>query len=101
MPRSSAAPRPLVPLMQSPWYPDDLTSEFQTTLAALADVEVQYKMDRDRLEAWEGPEAIKQRFSAQLEERHQREREPYVQRLTDLHHWIMTIMARQDTGPIT
>ncbi len=93
MPRSSAAPRLLAPSTQSPWHPDDILAQLQTTLAALADVEVQYEMDRERLEAWAGPEAIKQKFEAQLEERHQREREPYVQRLADLQSRAKSIMA--------
>ena len=101
MPRRSAAPRPLAPSTQSPWHPDDLLAELQTTLAALADVEVQYEMDRERLEAWAGPEAIKHKFATQLEERHQRDREPYVQLLADLQNRASMIMARQNTGPIT
>ncbi len=98
MSRSPAAPRPLAPLTQAAWYPDDLVSELQSTLAALADLEVQYEMDRERLEAWAGPEGIKKKFAAQLEEHHQRKREGYVQRLTDLHCWIIKIMTREDIG---
>src|SRR5215207_9057407 len=51
--RSSAAPRSLAPPTQTPWYPDDLLAELQTTLAALADIEVQYGNDRERLAAWD------------------------------------------------
>jgi hypothetical protein len=47
---------------------------------------VRYEKDREQLTAWEGPKAAKGRFAAQLEERHQREREPYVQRLSDLQY---------------
>jgi hypothetical protein len=90
---SSAAQQHLAPLIQTPGYPDDLLCELQTTLAALADLEVRYQVDREQLEACTGPEAIKMRFTAQLEEHHQREREPYVQRLADLHHRTMIIMA--------
>ena len=96
MPRSSAAPRPLAPPTQAPWYPDDLLCELQGTLAALADIEVQYETDRERLDAWAGPKTIKKRFSAQLEERHQQDREPYVQRLADLHCWMIKIMTFED-----
>jgi hypothetical protein len=96
MPSSSAAQRPLEPLTQAPGYPDDLLSKLQTTLAALADVEVRYEIDRKQLEGWIGPEAIKKRFTAQLGERHQRDREPYVQQLANLHYEIMTLMALQD-----
>ena len=97
MPRSSAALRPLVPVPQASWYSEGLLAELQTTLAALADVEVQYQTDRERLEAWDGPDAIKTKFTAQLEERHQRDRELYVQRLADLHCSMIRIMALEDT----
>ena len=93
MTRSSAAQQHLAPLTQTPGYPDDLLCDLQTTLAALADIDVRYHSDREQLQAWAGPEAIKARFAAQLEERHQREREPNVQRLAHLHHRTMIIMA--------
>ncbi len=96
MPRSSAALRPLVPVTPISSYSDELLAELQTTLAALADLEVQYEIDRERLEAWDGPEAIKKKFAAQLEERHQRDREPYVQRLADLHCSMIRIMTLED-----
>ncbi len=96
MPRSSTASRPLVPSTLDSWYPNDLTSELQTTLAALADVEVRYEIDRERLEAWDGPDAIKQKFAAQLEQRRQQDREPYVQRLADLQCAIIRLMALED-----
>jgi hypothetical protein len=96
MPRSSTAPRPLAPSTQALWSPDDLLAELQATLAALADLEVLYQTDRERLGAWDGPEAIKRKFESQLEERHQRDREPYVQRLADLHCSMIRIMALED-----
>jgi hypothetical protein len=98
MPHSSAAPDYLAPLTQAVTYPDDLLPELQTMLAALADLEVRYEKDREQLTAWEGPIAAKGRFAAQLEDRHKREREPYVQRLSDLQHRTMRIMALQSTG---
>ncbi len=60
-----------------------------------------YEMYRERLEAWVGPEAIEQKFAAQLKVSCQREREPYVQWLADVQNRAMSIMALQDTGPIT
>jgi hypothetical protein len=93
MPRSSAAPRSPAPSTPVLWHPDDLLAELQSTLAALADIEVQYATDRERLEAWDGPEVIRKKFAAQLEERHQKDREPYVQRLTDLRCSMIRIMA--------
>ena len=98
MPHSSAAQESLAPLTQADTYPDDLLPELQIMLAALADLEVRYEKDREQLTAWEGPKAAKGRFVAQLEECHQRDREPYVQRLSDLQHRTMRIMAFQNTG---
>jgi hypothetical protein len=49
MTRSSAAQQPLASLTQASSYPDDLLSDLQTTLAALADVEVRYEIDREPL----------------------------------------------------
>jgi hypothetical protein len=98
MPHSSAAQESLAPLTQAVTYPDDLLPELQIMLAALADLEIRYEKDREQLTAWEGPKAAKGWFAAQLENRHQREREPYVQRLSDLQHRTITIMALQDIG---
>jgi hypothetical protein len=95
---SSAASHVLAPLTQAAWYPDDLLSEFQGALAALADIDVLYEADWERLEAWEAPAPIKRQFATQLAERHQREREPHVQRLADLHYQILKIMKLQDIG---
>jgi hypothetical protein len=55
-------------------------------LAALAGIELRYHSDQEQLLEWTGPEAIKARFAAQLAERYQRERTPYVQRLAELQH---------------
>lgn len=84
MPRTSIARQASALSMQGPWYPDDLLPQLQTTLAALADIELRYQSDKEQLQAWAGPEAIKTRFAAQLAERYQRERSLYVQSLTEL-----------------
>ena len=96
MPRSSAAPKPLVSVTQAPWYPNDLLAQLQTTLATLADIEMQYEADRKRLDTWAGPEVIKRKFAAQLEERRHQDREPYVQRLADLHGRMIRVMTLDD-----
>jgi hypothetical protein len=101
MPRTSVARQASAQSLQGPYYPADLLPQIQSALAALADIDVRYHSDREQLQAWVGPEAIKKRFAAQLEERHQRGRQPYVQRLADLHHRTMTIMALQNTDPVT
>jgi hypothetical protein len=93
---SSAAPRPLGSLTQPPWYSDDLLPELQVMLAILADIEMQFQADRERLDTWAGPEAIKTEFAAQLEERRQQAREPYLQRLADLHDRMIRIMTLED-----
>ena len=96
MPRSSAAQRPLATLKQSPRYPSDLLSDIQATLAALADIRMQYEIDQERLQACNSLKAVKQQFAAQLEERYLRDREPYDQRLAALHHQMLTLMDLQD-----
>ncbi|MDR7038823.1 hypothetical protein J2X36_003594 [Methylobacterium sp. BE186] len=51
---------------------DDLTGCLQSTLAAQADVEFGFQIDCERLEAWSGPEAEKERIIRQLESKRQR-----------------------------
>ncbi len=70
---------------ESPTCSVDLTSALKETLAILAALDSQHQEMRHKLEHWSGPESIKQRFSEQLEARHQCERKPLVQRLADLH----------------
>jgi hypothetical protein len=98
MPRSSATQRSLTPRTHTSIYPDDLLCNIQATLAALADIEVQYRLDQEQLQAWTGPEAIKERFAAQIEERYQRDRGVYDQRLAALRERMLAITGFQDTG---
>ena len=65
-----------------------LTAEIQRVLAALSEVEACYERDRDCLKGWSGPEAIRARFVEQLDARHAEAREPFVQRLANLHQQI-------------
>jgi hypothetical protein len=62
-----------------------LSPEIRTTLAALSDMEARYESDREGLKGWSGPEAARERLLNRLEARHQREREPLVQQLAELH----------------
>jgi hypothetical protein len=71
-------------------YPDDLEPELRATLSVLARIETQYEQERGDLERWPGSDAAKQRLSRELEERHRRDREPYVQRLAELHTRMMS-----------
>ena len=86
MPRTSVVRQASALSMQCPWYPADLLPQLQSTLAALADIEARHQSDQEQLQGWAGPEAIKTRFAVQLAERFQRERNPYVQKLTELQH---------------
>ena len=74
----------------TPTYSDDLLPDMQDTLAALADLETRYRIDRERLDGWSGPEAIKDHLLKQLDERRMQEREPYAHRLAELHRRMMT-----------
>ncbi len=70
-------------------YPDDIQPVLQDTLAVLADIDAHYDSERERLEAWLGPESVKRRLASELAEAHRQEREPYVQRLAELHRrWM-------------
>ncbi len=97
MPRRSATQRSLALLTHTSCYSDDLLSDIQVTLAALADIEVQYRVEQEQLQAWTGPEAIKERFASQIEERYWRERDPYDQLLAALHQRMLAMMDFQDT----
>jgi len=61
-----------------PFYSDDLLLRLQGTLAILADIEICYEIERDRLESWSGPKAVKERLLAELEQRHRANREGLV-----------------------
>ena len=63
----------------------DLAPDIRSALTALEEVELRYESDRKNLRRWCGPEADKARLLNLLEVRHQREREPFVQRLAELH----------------
>jgi hypothetical protein len=53
-----------------PIYSDDLLPELQRTLAALADIETRYEIERDCLESWSGPAEVKDHLLAELEQCH-------------------------------
>jgi hypothetical protein len=72
------------PTMQLFGTSDDLLGEVQTALAALADLECRYAMDREQLKLGSGSASAKEHLWAERESRHHREREPYVHRLSEL-----------------
>src|SRR5687768_8183412 len=46
---------PLTGTSETAFYPDDLVSELQSTLAALTTLEIRHEIKRDCLEEWSGP----------------------------------------------
>ena len=73
----------------------DVAPDIRSALTALEEVELRYEADRECLQGWCGPEAAKARLLNLLEVRHQREREPFVQRLAELHqHSTLASMFR-------
>jgi hypothetical protein len=92
--KTAAKAMPLVDT--TPIYPDDLEPALQDTLAVLANIDAHYEGERERLELWSGPESVKSRLSAELEDAHRQEREPHVKRLADLHRrWTTEVLYRQ------
>jgi hypothetical protein len=77
-------------------FSDDVTSQVQAALAALADLETRYQIDRDALVQWSGSEALKKRFLGQLEAHRAREREPLVLRLAALHQHMTAACLFRD-----
>jgi len=49
MPRTSVVRQASASAMQYPWYPADLLPQIQSTLAALADIELRYQSDQTQL----------------------------------------------------
>ncbi len=76
---------PVGPEAQVEIDPSGLSPEIRTALAALSDIDARYESDREGLKGWSGPESARQRLLNLLEARHQREREPLVQHLAELH----------------
>jgi hypothetical protein len=90
MPRAFVSTETLVHTPPVPTYPEDLLPELQRVLAALADLDLRYEVERDHLEDWSGPEVVKQQLVAELEQSHTDEREPYAVRLAELKQQIVT-----------
>ena len=89
MPKTSHAPSHTTP--EARVYPGDLEDAMQQTLATLADVEHAYEKHRQMLDRWSGSAAQKARLSAELEKLYQRDRQPLVMRLADLHERIRRV----------
>ena len=67
-----------------PIYSDDLLPDLQRTLAALADIETRYEIERDCLESWSGPAEVKDHLLAELEQCHRANRERFTLQLERL-----------------
>jgi hypothetical protein len=78
------------PLTAANVYPDQLQTEIQCALATLADVECLYEQRRNRLDNSPVPESVRARLCDRLERRRQRDREPLVQRLAELHQRLIS-----------
>jgi hypothetical protein len=79
----------------APVYPDDVEPAVQDALSVLANIDAHYEGERERLDHWSGPETVKERLSSALAEAHQREREPHVKRLAELHQrWMSALLYR-------
>jgi len=66
-------------------------AEASRLLAALADLDARYETQRDHLDAWSGPEAVKQRLLADLEQKHRATREPYAMQVAALERQIAAL----------
>ena len=69
---------------------DEIVPAVQSALAALADLETRYEMERERLESWRGPKAAKERLAASLQERYRAERRTFVEQLELLQRMLLT-----------
>ena len=83
-PREDHAARSTDPLAP-PFYPADLLPAMQGLLAAVADLETGYEIERERIEQGAGSEKIKQRELAELEAAHQHQCGLYEQQWGELH----------------
>ncbi|MGU3359490.1 PAS domain-containing protein [Methylobacterium sp. M6A4_1b] len=83
---------------QAPGF-DDLTRDLQATLAARADVEVEYRVDCERLGGWTGPAAEKRTLLHQIERRRQRRRAVLDRRLDELQRRTTALMSAEVTAP--
>ena len=96
MPRTSVIQQSSPSLTHVPWYPENLLPQLQATLAAVADLKARYDIELEQLAGRSESDDMRTQMAADLEARFQAEREPFVQRLAELHHRMMAAMAYQD-----
>ncbi len=73
---------------------DEIVPAVQSALAALADFETRYEIERERLAGWGGPKPVKERLSAALQERYCAERRTFVEQLEILQRMLFTRRPR-------
>lgn len=77
----------------SAFDPDRLTGCMQWALAALADVELAFQADCERLDGWTGPSVDRDRVLAQLERRRQKLSEPLNELLDDFRAYARALQS--------
>jgi hypothetical protein len=75
------------------WSSDDLLLELQSTLRAVADVDLRYEIAHEGLEECSGSASAKHRRLVELETQHRLELEPYAHKLDQLQRRIRSLMS--------
>jgi hypothetical protein len=79
---------PVTGTSETAFYPDDLVSELQSTLAALTTLEIRHEIERDCLEEWSGPGEVKESLRAECELEYLQARAARLQRLARLQERV-------------
>ena len=72
--------------------PDYLDQAIQRELAALAALAAVHRSACRWLDAWSGPEPVKEHLARHIAARHRTEREPHLLRLAELHQQRAAVM---------
>jgi len=70
-------------------YPEGLAGLIPVMLQRLASIETEYEREHDRLAEWAIPEILRCQLLHDLEIRHGLERQPYLQRLAEVHDRLL------------
>jgi hypothetical protein len=82
--------------MQSDCYPDDLLPQLQCTLAALADVEVRYEIQREKLATTLTATGHREALLRRLDQKRDEECQPLHEKLVRLHERALNAAAARD-----
>jgi len=80
----TGSPDPTPETTNPVWSSPGALSDLHDALGAIADLETQYEIERDKIEQSSGAEDMKKRDMAALEDAHQHRREPHVQQWAKL-----------------